>query len=199
MKKIDILKKYLRIVMLLLLIIIGIYVVLVILPNKSKNNDDIEEVSKIKYDYVLYKRDSSIYKGIFNELKKELESDNINYDKYAEYVSELFIVDLYTLSNKNNKNDVGGLQFVIDSIKDNYKLNVSNTLYKYVGISKEKPEVNKIELVNLNKIDYIINDKTYTGYEVSLKWEYVKDLGYDKEGKVIVVRDGEKLYVVEKK
>ena len=62
MKKIDILKKYLRIVMLLLLIIIGIYVVLVILPNKSKNNDDIEEVSKIKYDYVLYKRDSSIYK-----------------------------------------------------------------------------------------------------------------------------------------
>ena len=100
MKKIDILKKYLRIVMLLLLIIIGIYVVLVILPNKSKNNDDIEEVSKIKYDYVLYKRDSSIYKGIFNELKKELESDNINYDKYAEYVSELFIVDLYKIAHK---------------------------------------------------------------------------------------------------
>ena len=30
------------------------------------------------------------------------------------------------------------------------------------------------------------------------KWEYKKDLGYDKEGKVVVIKDGEELYIVEK-
>jgi len=195
MKNIDKIKKFLRILMLLLIIAIIAYVIMIVLPKRNAVN---EESDKIKYDYVLYKRDNKLYKDIFNKLKDELD-DEIDYDKYAEYISELFVIDLYTLNNKSSKDDIGGLQFIYDSFKENFVLNISNTLYKYIAIQNELPEVNSIELISLDKVDYTINNKSYSGYEVSLKWGYVKDYGYDDKGIIILIKDGEKLYVVEKK
>lgn len=181
-----------------LIIVIGIYLVLVFLPNKSKNITP-KEMEKIKFDYILYQRDNPIYKDIYYELKRELNNENIDYKKYAELISKLFIVDFYTLSNKTSKEDVGGVQFVKEEIEDNIILNAKNTLYKYIGISNEEnPEVNNIELVNISEYKYKIEDKEYDGYEVKLKWEYKKDLGYDKEGTIYVVKEGEKLVIVEK-
>ena len=199
MKKINKIKRIIGIIICALIIVIGIYLVLVILPNKSKNITP-KEMEKIKFDYVLYQRDKTIYKDIFNELKIELNNENIDYKKYAELISKLFIVDFYTLSNKTSKEDVGGVQFVKDEIKDNFILNAQNTIYKYIGISNEEnPEVNDIELVSINEYKYKIEDKEYDGYEVNLKWEYKKDLGYDKEGTIYVIKEGEKLVIVEKK
>lgn len=197
MKKISKIKRITLLFIVLLTIIITIYTILFAMPNKGKEKK-IEESNKIKFGYVLYKRDNSLYKGIFNNLKNVL-NDDINYDKYAEYVSELFIIDLYTLKNKNSKEDIGGIQYVFDNVKDNYSLNVSNTLYKYIGIQKELPEVNKIELKNIISTNYEINGKSYDAYEVSLNWEYKEDYGYDTEATLILIKDSEKLYVVEKK
>ena len=195
MKKIDKMKKILRIIILIFIVIIAIYSFIFVLP--KRNNHNFKEEDKVM-DYVLYDRDTDIYKDIFSKLKEELSKESIDYEKYAEYISELFIIDLYTLENKNNKNDVGGKMYVYDSIKDNFILNASDTLYKYIGLSKELPKVSSIELLNITKKEYNIGDKTYDSYVVSLKWDYEKDLGYDKEGSVIVIRDDKKLYVVEK-
>ena len=195
MKKIDKMKKILRIIILIFIVIIAIYSFIFVLP--KRNNHNFKEEDKVM-DYVLYDRDTDIYKDIFSKLKEELSKESIDYEKYAEYISELFIIDLYTLENKNNKNDVGGKMYVYDSIKDNFILNASDNLYKYVGLSKELPKVSSIELLNITKKEYNIGDKTYDSYVVSLKWDYEKDLGYDKEGSVIVIRDDKKLYVVEK-
>ncbi len=196
MKKIDKIKKLLRIIMIVLVIVIGIYAFKTVAPSiKKESNNDIDKVK----EYVLYRRDSELYKGIFNKLKEELNKESIDYNKYAEYISELFIIDLYTLSNKNSSEDVGGIGYVLDSVKDNYKLNVSNTLYKYINSIDEKPTVSSIELISKKDTTYKLNNKIYDGYEISLKWDYTKDLGYEKEGIVIVIKDNDKLFVVEKK
>lgn len=198
MKKINKIKRIIGIIICALIVVIGIYLVFVILPNKSKNIAP-KGIEKIKFDYILYQRDNPIYKDIYNELKIELNNEKIDYKRYAELISKLFIVDFYTLSNKTSKEDVGGVQFIKGEIKDNFILNSQNTIYKYIGISgEENPEVNNIELVNISEYNYKIEDKEYEGYEVKLKWEYKKDLGYDKEGTIYVIKEGEKLVIVEK-
>lgn len=198
MKKIDKIKKIIGIIILLLIVVIGVYAVLIVLPNKGKGTE-ITEVEKIKFDYVQYSRDNSVYKDTFKKLKEELNKESIDYKKYAEYISKLFIIDLYTLNNKNSKNDIGGLQYLKEELKNNFILNASNTMYKYVGIDNtDLPEVNSVELINIIDTKYSINSMEYSGYEVNLKWDYKKDLGYDKEGKIIVIKDGDKLYIVEK-
>ena len=198
MKKIDKIKKIIGIIILLLIVVIGVYAVLIVLPNKGKGTE-ITEVEKIKFDYVQYSRDNSVYKDTFKKLKEELNKESIDYKKYAEYISKLFIIDLYTLNNKNSKNDIGGLQYLKEELKNNFILNASNTMYKYVGIDNtDLTEVNSVELINIVDTKYSINSTEYSAYEVNLKWEYKKDLGYDKEGKLIVIKDGDKLYIVEK-
>lgn len=199
MKRIDRVKHLVGIILLVLLITIVIYIVLVLKPKNDKSKF-LEEKEKIKYGYILYERDTEIYRDVFNELKLELNNDSIDYEKYAEYISKLFIIDLYTLNNKVSKDDVGGIQFVMNDIKDNYLLNVSDTMYKYInedGI--ELPEVSSIELLDINSYKYSINNKEYDGYEVNLKWNYKKDLGYDSEGIVYVIKDEDELFIVEKK
>ena len=194
MKKIDKIKKMLRIIIILFAAVILIYTVIFVLPKRKVT---VKEEDKIM-DYVLYESNTEFYKEVFSKLKEELKKEEIDYKKYAEYMSELFIIDLYTLEGKNNKTDIGGKMYIFDSIKKNFILNASNTLYKYVGLQKELPKVNSIELLDIKDSEYSLNDKNYNGYKVYLKWGYEKDLGYDNEGCVIVIRDNDKLYVVEK-
>ena len=192
-------KRIIGISIFVLLIVVLIYFAFFVLPNRNKSVRG-KKIDTIKFDYVLYERDKTIYKDTFNKLKEELNKDEINYEKYAEYISKLLIIDLYTLDNKASKNDVGGVQFVMDNIEENFILNASNTMYKYIGTSDIKmPEVVSIDLVELNEYTYTIENKDYQGYEVKLKWDYKEDLDYDKEGIVYVVKDEDKLVVVEKK
>lgn len=199
MKKIGKIKKIIGFVMLGLIIVICVYALLIVLPNRK--NKGVEEVNKIKFGYVLYDRDNSVYKDVFESLKDTLESDEIDYEKYAEYISKLFVIDLYTLNNKVSKDDIGGTQYVEESIKENFELNASRTMYKYISNENKKnlPEVTNIELIEIKSSKYKISDKEYDSYEVSLKWEYKEDLGYDKEGTIYVVNKEDKLFVVEKK
>jgi len=198
MKKINKIKRIIGIIILLLIVIIGVYAVLIVIPNTKS---DVIEQEKIKFDYVLYDRDKNVYKEIFNELKKELNKDEFDYEKYATYISELFVIDLYTLNNKLSKDDIGGVQFVKDEIKENFKLNASRTMYKYINSDNKSklPEVSSVNVVEVKKSTYNIDSKEYESYEVSLTWEYKEDLGYDKEGTVYVIKDKDELFVVEKK
>ena len=198
MKGINKIKKIVGICIILLIVIIGIYGVFIVLPNKNKETET-KEVDKIKYGYVQYNRDTKLYKEVFADLKSTLNKNVIDYEKYAEYISKLFIIDLYSLSNKNSKQDIGGVQYLKEELKENFILNASNTMYKYIGLdNSELPEVKNIELVNIEESEYSIKDVKYESYNVNLKWEYKKDLGYDTEGIIVVIKDGEELYIVEK-
>lgn len=170
-----------------------------------KSNKNVDKGISIKdFDYILYEDDIDIYKDEFKKLKKNLESSNINYTEYAESVSKMFVMDLYSLEAKKNMYDVGGIQFVYPDIRDNYKLNVSNTLYKYMKDNSDGkreqvlPMVKSVNIKNEDETKYKIGEEEFDGYKINLDIEYVKDLEYDKSAEIILVKKDKYLYIVEK-
>lgn len=155
------------------------------------------------YDYTLKSNATKLYEDEFKTLKANLEGD-INYDEYAVSVAKLFVIDLYTINNKINKYDTGGASFVYPDGRDNYKLNVQDTIYKYVEDNtngkrtQNLPEVSSVIVKDSKKDTYKIGDNSFEAYKINLEWSYVQDLGYDKTGEIILIKKDKNIYVVEK-
>lgn len=197
MKKLKKIQKIIGLLIIAIILVIIVYGILIIIPNK-KNAKDISE--SIKYGYTLYKRDIKLYKDTFEKLKGVLEKDTINYNEYAKYASELFIIDFYTLNNKISKNDIGGIQFIHEDLKDNFIQKASDTVYKYINsesVKNELPEVSTIKS-SVKEGKYKISDIEYDSYIVELNWDYIKDYGYEKNGIVTLVKVDDELFIVEK-
>lgn len=155
------------------------------------------------YDYTLKSNATKLYEDEFKVLKANLEG-NINYDEYAVSVAKLFIIDLYTINNKINKYDTGGVSFVYPDGRNNYKLNVQDTIYKYVEDNTDGkrtqnlPEVSSVIVKESKKDTYKIGNNSFEAYKINLEWSYVQDLGYDKTGEIILIKKDKNIYVVEK-
>ena len=155
------------------------------------------------YDYALKSNATKLYEDEFKALKANLEGD-INYDEYAVSVAKLFVIDLYTINNKVNKYDTGGASFVYPDGRDNYKLNVQDTIYKYVEDNtngkrtQNLPEVSSVIVKDSKKDTYKIGNNSFEAYKINLEWSYVQDLGYDKTGEIILIKKDKNIYVVEK-
>ncbi len=155
------------------------------------------------YDYTLKSNATKLYEDEFKTLKANLEG-NINYDEYAVSVAKLFIIDLYTINNKINKYDTGGVSFVYPDGRNNYKLNVQDTIYKYVEDNTDGkrtqnlPEVSSVIVKDSKKDTYKIGNNSFEAYKINLEWSYVQDLGYDKTGEIILIKKDKNIYVVEK-
>ena len=188
-------KKIIRIIMLVVVALIAIYAIFVAIPSKKNKDEGIENINN---KYILYKRDSSLYKENFEKLRTILETSPVDNKEYAETIVKLFVIDFYTLDNKNDNTDIGGLQYVHSNLKDNLVLNASSTMYKYIKTTKELPKVKSITSVDSRETTYKINDKDYSAYAITINWEYDKDLGYEKQGTFIVVNDNGNLSIVEK-
>lgn len=193
--EINKIKKIIRIIMLVVVAFIAIYAIFVAIPSKKKKDEGIENINN---KYILYKRDSSLYKENFEKLRTILDTNPIDNKEYAETIVKLFVIDFYTLDNKDENTDIGGLQYVHSNLKDNLVLNASSTMYKYIKTTKELPRVKSITSVDTSETTYKINDKDYSAYAITINWEYDKDLGYEKQGIFIVVNDNGNLCIVEK-
>ncbi len=200
MKKINKVQKVIGFMMLLLVISMVVYVVLILLPNKKTN---MSPDDTIKFGYTSYKRDTKLYKDTFDSLGKVLDKEPIDYEEYAKYLSELFIIDFYTLDNKNDKNDIGGIQFIYDDLKDNFILNASDTVYKYIknitsSKNRQLPVVSKINVSDISENTYKIENTEYSSYIVTLDWSYEKDYGYETSTKITLIKKDNKIFIVEK-
>lgn len=193
--EINKIKKIIRIIMLVVVALIAIYAIFVAIPSKKNKDEGIENINN---KYILYKRDSSLYKENFEKLRTILETSPVDNKEYAETIVKLFVIDFYTLDNKDENTDIGGLQYVHSNLKDNLVLNASSTMYKYIKTTKELPKVKSITSVDTRETTYKINDKDYSAYAITINWEYDKDLGYEKQGTFIVVNDNGNLSIVEK-
>ena len=164
---------------------------------KGNNNVPIEVkvLDEVKdFGYTISDRDTAYYKEEFGKLKEIINAKEIDQAKYAEYVARMFVNDLYTMSTKVNKYDVGGIEYYHVDDLDDFTKSVMENIYKTMlddtyGTREQKlPEVKSIETVSVNETTYKLGTNTVKAYEVKLKWTYVNDMGYDTEGTVIVVQ-----------
>lgn len=196
-RKKQIKKSALMIIILTILISIGLYFLLF---SKSTGGLLVRSKDKTaKFDYTLDKDNTNLMKENFKELKDILAKDTINYEDYAKTLAKLFIIDLYTIDNKENMYDVGSLEYVYD--KENFKNRVQSTLYKYlkeksVRKNNEYPIVESISISGKEKSTFTYDNTKYDSDVITLNWTYKKDLGYDDEGKVEIIKIDDKLYVV---
>lgn len=195
-----------------ILFIIGVLIVLnisfLVYQIFLKGSDEKETETKVldtikNYNYNLEDRDTTLYKEEFKALKTNLTSGDINYDDYAKSITKLYIIDLYTLDNKLNKYDVGGKEFVNSNALDNYIVKVEDTLYKYIEDNTYKqrnqdlPTVKSINITDFKTTAYSLNNISYESYEVTLTWAYNKTNTYDTSAKIIIIKDNNKLSIVE--
>lgn len=187
-----------------LLLFVLLFITFVIYRQFIKN-DNVQVVSEIKdYSYFLESNETKIYKKYYKELDKELSDKKISEENYVKLITKLFLIDFYTLSNKVTNQDVGGVQFLYEDIRDNFKLKATDTLYKYVksdiygNRNQELPTVKDVEIESVKTIEYsYLEEKDKNAFKVNAKIKYKKDLGYDDEKILIIIHDDIKLSIVE--
>ena len=166
--------------------------------NKSNVVHNIDE-----YGYTLDDRDTKLMKDEFYKLEDILDSSEIDYQAYAESLSKLFIIDLFTIDNKINKYDVGGLEYLYETEQDKFKNIIMDSIYKNVldnsnhKREQELPEVQSITIENVVESTYTKDENSLNSYQIEVSWDYVKDLGIDAKAIITIVKDEAKLYVVE--
>ena len=191
-----------------IIIILVILLILGIIGFIYLNKDEEKSVIKVErtipgYEYTLEENEIEIYKDTFKKLESILDEEEIDKEEYAKCISELFIIDFYTLDNKLSKNDIGGVQFVYPSIKDNFVEKARSTFYKYLevkeGRTQSLPVVSEITSVLAEKTLFKVKDtkENKEAYKVSISWEYEEDLDYEKEADLYVAEESNKLYIIE--
>ena len=164
-------------------------------------------VSKIdNYGYVLKSNKSDAYKKLFKELEKVL-SDEVDEEKYVKTISKMFIVDFYSLGDRNAKTDVGGVDFVHESALENFLLNAEDTFYKYVESNiygdrkQELPIVDTVTIDSVEKTEFsYLETIDENAYKVTASWTYknpTEAAGYQKKATLIFVHKDKKLVLVE--
>ena len=137
----------------------------------------------------------------FNILKDNLEN-KYNEEEYIKSISKLYIIDLYSLKNKLNKYDIN-VDFIYPDIVSNYRLNIENTLYKYLennsdgNRNQELPVVSNVIIDEILDEKYSLNNENVPCKKVKVTIEYENDLGYDKSGTITLVKQDKYYYIVE--
>lgn len=171
------------------------------------NNSNIEkEISHIDYyGYSLTTNDTKLYKDTYDELADVLNEDIVDYEEYAKLISKLFVIDVFTLNNKASSTDIGGLEFVHNDLKDNFKENMGANLYSSVlsnisGTREQKlPVVSAVNITNIVKDKYEYYGVSYDSYVVDCGILYEEDMGYQNKITLTLIRLDNKIYVVKGK
>ena len=87
-----------------------------------------------------------------------------------------------------------------------YGFTLNDNLYKFTKYimdntngdrEQELPLVSEIFVKNVEESTYKIGDDDLPSYEITMNWLFERDLGYDVDAKLILVKDGEYISVVE--
>ena len=202
-------KKYkIGLVIIVILILLLIFVGLSKLFIEDKKDDNkIKNVTSVEvdikdYGYTLDDRDTKYMQEVFRELQDILKNEEIDYQEYAQTLTKLFIIDFYTLNNKINKYDVGSLEYVYEDKKDEFQQKAMDTIYNdiidntYSDRKQELPEIADVEILGIEEEKFNLNEKQEDAYKVTMRFTYIKDLGYDKEGTLYLIKNNNKLEVV---
>ena len=157
--------------------------------SETKTVKEKEIINKIDgYGYYLEEGTPKVYEDLYNELTKVLNQEEIDEESYAKLIAQMLVFDFYNLNSKMSKNDVGGTQFVLESYRNNFVLQASETVYKYIehnvyGNRKQKlPQVSSVEVSDISTNGYKYNDIIdESAYIIKVNVSYEEDLGYPSE------------------
>ena len=201
-RKINV-KRVAILIILLLLIIASIVLAVNKLTKKETKTKEIQEVASIDaYGYTLKDNATAYYKKLFKELEKTLNADKVDEEKYSELVAQMFIADFFNLDNKISKNDVGGKQFVYAGYQSDFEKFAMDSMYKsvesdvYNDRNQELPIVSNVEVTKVGNQNYTYGENSDdNAYVYNFKIEYKDDLGYQTEGSLILIHNGQKIEV----
>ncbi len=183
MKKII---KIVLIVLIIALLVVGAYFAYDKFIKKEDKASGSKVTKEIKnYDYVLKDDATKEYKKLFNQLVSELNNKEIDEEKYAKLIAEMFVRDFYTLNDKKSKNDIGGVEFIYSPSQNNFVLEASDTMYKYIehnlydNRTQKLPEVATVTIdeitTGIQKYNNLTDEKAYS---LKISITYKEDLGY---------------------
>lgn len=203
------LKKKVKILLISLIVLI-IGVLGVVAYKKLFTKEEVKEtkiISSIKnYDYHLKDNKSKKYQSYFKELNKILTEKEIDEEKYVSKISEMFIVDFFSLNDRNAKTDVGGVDFVHPDVLENFLQNAENTYYKnlesniYGNRKQQLPTVDSITIESVENTTYTYNNQEDSNaYLVKISWTYTENKydDYQQKASMIFIHLENKLYLVE--
>jgi len=193
-------------ILILILLILFIFALGYMAITKKDSKNEVKktrEISEIEgFGYTLREDATKYYKGLYKKLSSVLEDDDIDYDKYSSLVSQMFICDFFTLSNKSNKNDVGGVQFVYSEYKNDFEKYAMDTVYKSVlnnvyGTRKQElPTVKEVTVSKKDNTSFTYGDKTDSeAYIYDFEITYDNDYGYQDSGSLILIHNDKKIEV----
>lgn len=171
---------------------------------KSNGASEVEVLSEIKdYNYTLNENDLEYFKEKFMLLKTELDKKEMDEEKYASLISELFVIDFYSLNASLNKNDVGGIQFIYTDYQADFVKFAKEGIYKYVenniygNRKQELPIVIETEVKSIEQDKASFDNKVEDtkAYYVDVLITYKKDLEYSKEAKLVIIHKDNKLEI----
>lgn len=193
-------KKVLIFMLVIVLIFILFFFLNKIQHKKPVNNSPIIDTIN---GYELKEGATAYFKNTFLELKDLLNEDGVDNEEYAKLVTKLFLSDVFTLDNKISNDDVGGVQFVFNSFRDDYKQIVKSTLYNHLenniyGTRKQSlPIVKEIIIDDIKEDKYkYLDDQVFDAYFIEACINYVADLGYQDKASLVIVDNSSKLEVV---
>ena len=198
------------VILVILLIITGIMAKRII--GQLRGGSDDKEVAVVEkmdnYQYQLTENHTEYFKTLYYELKDLLSADKQEdfEEQYASLVARLFVADFFDLNSKLDKTDVGGVQFVWENYREDFKNFATDVegIYYYVennvyGKRTQKlPSVKEVEVKEIEQIHYsknnVIDDNAY---RVTLSISYEVDLGYPKSCTVTILHNKDKLEIID--
>lgn len=193
-----------------IVIIVGVGIITYSAVMKKDNVAEVKVLKEIKeYGYKLKDNKSEAYKKLFAKLEEELKKDSVDEEKYAKLISEMFILDFYSLDEKVAKTDVGGTDFIYQESLNDFLENAENTLYKYVesNIYKQRkqdlPIVEKVTVESVKNETFAYGEKNDDdAFIVEVSWTYKdknKAKGYQDSATLTFIHNGKRLDLVELK
>lgn len=179
-------------------------------------------VEDVQEEYQLSELATPYQKEIFEELltaQKEYKttSTDLTEEEYAAALVKNFIADFYTWSNKTGRNDVGGLQFIAEEMRSDFRNQAIDGFYGNLDYYlKDYDATTLITVKDVSVLDVNLNDtiqaevetETEEGTEkttesvecisVEANWEYeVSSLNeitkFQNEATFILTQSGENL------
>ncbi|MDF9866607.1 site-specific recombinase XerD [Bacilli bacterium PM5-3] len=174
--------KVLLAILTILIVILGVFEVKSYLD--SKNSRKVEKVTTKQIGpYIVNANQSEYQKEVEQALITALAGGQ-GKDIVPE-VSKYFISDYFTLKDKSNYNNVGGMGFVLPDVQAKFKTNAVSSYYRDLATFKETygkdnlPQVKSVEVdkpkkVSKKKVELDKDSKTVIKFvfDVNVTWEY---------------------------